>query len=56
MTADITGSIFLLLAVISFAASLTFLLGLGGKRTSRSLLVGAGFALLAGCFVWLWLG
>lgn len=56
MTADITGSIFLILAVISFAASLTFLLGLGGKRTFRSLLVGAGFALLAGSFIWLWLG
>ncbi len=56
MTAEITGTIFLLLALVSFAVSLVFFLGVGGKRNSRSLLVGAGFALLAGSFVWLWLG
>ncbi len=56
MTAEITGSVFLSLAVMFLAASVIFFLGVGGKRNFRSLLVGVGFALLAGCFVWLWLG
>jgi heme/copper-type cytochrome/quinol oxidase subunit 4 len=56
MTAEITGTIFLLLALISFAASLVFFLGVGGKRNLRSQLTGAGFALLAAAFAWLWLG
>jgi hypothetical protein len=49
-------SCILLLALISFAASLVFFVGAGGKRNFRSSLVGAGFALLGGSFVWLWLG
>lgn len=56
MDVEITGGVFLGLAAVSLAASLVFLLGAGGKRDAHSLLVGLGFALLAGCFAWLWGG
>ena len=54
MFENLTSGVLILLAVASLAASLVCLAGVGGKRSAHSAIVGAGFALLAGCFAWLW--
>lgn len=54
MSWEVPGSVFLFLAAMFFAASLTFLMGVTGKKNPNSVPIGVGFALLAACFVWLW--
>ncbi len=58
-TVDTVNIIFLVFAITSLAVSLTFaygfIFGSGKKGSPYTLLVGFGFALLAGCFVWLWM-
>lgn len=56
MIGDVSGGVFLFCAATFFATSLVFLLGVAGDRNPHSALIGAGFVLLAACFVWLWAG
>lgn len=56
MTEEIVSTVFLTLAVMSLAASLTFFFEVGGAKNASALPVGVGFVLLAGCFFWLWVG
>lgn len=52
---DVVGGVFLLLAFAFTAATLASLFRASRKRGPYALIVGSGFALLAGCFVWFWL-
>lgn len=52
---DVVGDIFLLLAVAFMVVTLASLFRASRKRSPYSLIVGSGFALLAGCFVLVWL-
>ncbi len=54
MVEGVLSGALIILAVAFLAASLVCLAGVGGKRNLQSAMVGVGFALLAGCFAWLW--
>ncbi len=54
MVEGVLSGALIVLAVTFLAASLVCLVGVGGNRNLQSAMVRVGFALLAGCFAWLW--